>query len=87
MALLIKINMITGPSILSLKAIHPSVTQVRNLVELPIVWKRPTKIPWYDKRQTGDGVLKLEVDMARTPAIVEKTNELETYVLLYLSVY
>lgn len=68
-----------NPSFISLKLI-PTIVQTRTLVELPIEWKRPEKIPWYDPKQTGDGVLKLEVDMNKTPILVEKSKEIERYV-------
>lgn len=61
-----------------LKVSSFSIIPCRNLVELPIQWKRPEKVPWYDKSKTGDGVLKLEVDMSKTPQFVEESKELAT---------
>ncbi|XP_065201771.1 small ribosomal subunit protein uS15m [Planococcus citri] len=64
------------PTVISLK--RSTFIQSRTLVDLPIEWKRPTKVPWYDPKKTGDGVLKLEVDMNKTPTLAERSKELET---------
>lgn len=67
-----------NPSLISLKLNVPTIIQSRTLVDLPIEWKRPEKVPWYDPKQTGDGVLKLEVDMNKTPTLVQKSEEFTT---------
>lgn len=55
---------------------------VRGLIKMPVEWKRPDRLYFHDPIKTGDGVDRLELDMTKLPIEVEKSKEIEKFVLL-----